>query len=551
MDESEKFMDLLRKILENLNQPEKLNDHPWVESNMVAETCLRTAGLSELAPGVQLVQTICSIFRMTMPNTPPRQGLRLDTHWGEFGILAAQYFAPYEFNLPFPSSLREAWQNIDRAILLFVFNKDKDINKEDRNRYQLIGNEPEIAPNSTISDWHRKGLEQFSNFIMQYKNQSDLKAKIKEKQFSQKSPIIRFINNIRIPKQLWSWSKRIILLLFIGIFAAGMWKGWQLYQKASSLKQQAEEIIVIYQSPGKLEKISEINQRISQLRLDLEVFQKDTFVLMDFSKNLGWVPVYGGDISQAPYMLEMIVQMSVTGDEVLKAVTPFLSESMGEGTSPSLIDQISKLKDADNELLAAQIAFAKVQAARQMIQTDILSPYTHQLITQDIDPLIFSLNTAFPISDVLQMARLAPRLLGAVGNGKQSYMILVQNEDELRPTGGFLTAVGLLEVENGKIINITFESSDMVDDFSKPYPKSPWQLDEYMMAEILLFRDSNWFTDFPTTVEWAEFLYAYTRSKDVDGVITVDQHVVQELLKIVGPIEVVGVDVPITARKCP
>jgi hypothetical protein len=38
---------------------------------------------------------------------------------------------------------------------------------------------------------------------------------------------------------------------------------------------------------------------------------------------------------------------------------------------------------------------------------------------------------------------LAPRLLGAMGKGPQTYLIMIQNEDELRPTGGFLSAVGL------------------------------------------------------------------------------------------------------------
>jgi len=131
---------------------------------------------------------------------------------------------------------------------------------------------------------------------------------------------------------------------------------------------------------------------------------------------------------------------------------------------------------------------------------------------------------------------------------RKTYMILIQNEDELRPTGGFLTAVGLLKIENGKIISLTFESSDLVDDLSKAYPKAPWQLDEYMKAEILLFRDANWFTNFPTTVEWTKFLYSYTRAKTVDGVIAIDQHMVKELLQIVGPIKVIGVDEPISAN---
>ena len=547
MDDSEQGLVLLRAVLDNLDQPEKLDAHPWASSRMVVEAGERNPGLKKLAPGERLVQTISSIFRMMMPNMPPRRGLRLDTHWGEFGILASQYFAPLVFNLPHPGSLREAWQNIDQAILLFVFNDDKDITDEDRIRYQLIGNEPEIAPNSTISDWHRKGIEQFSNFISQYIKQSDINGKIKGAPLNKQSPIIQFLKRLKPTRMFWVWFFRILLLLMVGSLAAGIWKGRELYQKASSLKQQAEEILVIYQSSPDLDKVPEISSRVTRLRTGLESLQRDAIPLLNISKFFKWVPVYGGDISQAHYLVEMIVQMSVTGDEVLKAVSPLLSVNNDDNSSPGILDLLSKLKNADSELLAAQVAFAEVQAARQKIQTDILSRNVNQLFNKYIDPLILSVNTAFPVTDVLQMARLAPRLLGAVGNGLQSYMILIQNEDELRPTGGFLTAVGLLEVENGKILNLSFESSEMVDDLSKPYPKSPWQLDDYMMSEILLFRDSNWFTNFPTTVEWAKFLYSYTRPKEVDGVISIDQHVVEELLKIVGPIDVIGVKEPISA----
>lgn len=544
MDDNEA---LLRTILKNLDQPGKLNNHPWANSDMVIETCKRHPGLRKLASGEQLVQTISIIFRAMMPNTPPKRGLRVDSQWGEFGILASQYFAPLIFHLPYPRSLQEAWQNIDRAILLFVFNNEKGIKKTDRIRYQLIGNEPEIVPNSTIRDWHRKGIKHFSTYIAQYMKQSEVNAKIKETSHSKQSSIIQSPKKLRPTQAFRIWTKYVVLLLIVGLLSISIWKGWGIYQRVRSIKQQTEEIFAISDSTLDSDEVQEISQITSQLRMDLESVQLELTPLLNFSRNLKWIPVYGGDISQAPYILEMMVQISVTGDEMLRAISPLIPVYEEDQSTFSILDTISKLKNVDNELLAAQIAFANAQSARQKIQTDILSSDLYELLNDRIDPFLFSINTAFPISDVLQMARLAPYLLGSAANGEQDYMILIQNEDELRPTGGFLTAVGLLKVENGKIADLSFNSSDKVDDLSKPYPKSPWQLNDYMMAEILLFRDSNWFTNFPTTVEWAKFLYAYTQSKHVDGVITVDQHVVEELLKIIGPVKVSGVEDSISA----
>lgn len=548
MKESNQATILLKTIVENLYTPEKLDNHPWAHGRMVKKACELDNSLRKLSPGGQLVETICIIFRKMMPNLPPRCGIRLDTRWGEFGILAAQYFAPYVFGVPYPTSFREAWQGIDRAILLFAFNREVDVSEEDRNRYNLVGDEPEIAPDSTISDWHRKGLERLAGLVIQYDKHLELKAKAATKSKGNLVILKQFIKKIRLPRTARLWLGRIAMVMVFGLLVLGVWRGWVLFQRVQSVKLQAEELLTISNSFSDLKKVQEVSQRVSYLRIDLESLKKDVMPLLKITPYMGWLPVYGGDFSQAPYLIEMAVQMSIVGDEVFQALSPILPADIDSNYSTNILSLLSELKDANTQLLTAQVALANVQSARRQIQTERLSLGLRTLVNEKIDPLLFSLETAFPVTDVLQMARLAPRILGAVDNGPQTYMILIQNEDELRPTGGFLTAVGLMVVEDGKLISLSFESSELVDDLSKPYPKAPWQLDEYMMAEILLFRDSNWFTNFPTTVEWAKFLYAYTRSKAVDGVIAIDQQVVEELLRIVGPINVVGVDDLISAN---
>jgi hypothetical protein len=64
MNDSEQGLVLLRSVLENLSKPENLSDHPWVNSRMVAEACDRNPDLSVQPPGMQLIQTISSLFRM-------------------------------------------------------------------------------------------------------------------------------------------------------------------------------------------------------------------------------------------------------------------------------------------------------------------------------------------------------------------------------------------------------------------------------------------------------------------------------------------------------
>jgi len=50
--------------------------------------------------------------------------------------------------------------HIDQSILHFVYGKPAhDLSYARKEAYILVGNESEIAPNSTLSDWHRNGLE--------------------------------------------------------------------------------------------------------------------------------------------------------------------------------------------------------------------------------------------------------------------------------------------------------------------------------------------------------------------------------------------------------
>ena len=537
---------LLKIILDNLDVPEKLDTHPWIKSCMVEEACTKDPNLALRSPGRQLVVTISQLFRRMLPIMPPRQGIRLDNRWGEFGLLAAQYFAPFLFGLPYPTSLREAWQGIDRAILLFVFDRETDITDEQRIRYRLVGNESEIAPNSTISDWHRKGIGRLADLIVQYEKH------LKSSKSGDASPNI-LVQSGKVKtlakkmKKVWPWLGRLLLLTVLVFLVLGVYRGWQVFQRVRSIQENADALFTLSVSFSKPEQIEQAQQPVSVLRNEMGALQDDLTPFMKIVPLLGWVPVYGGDLSQLPHLLEMGVQLSIVGDEVINAIAPALS-GVNNNESLNILDLISGLKDADSQLLAAQVALSRARAARQQIDTEKLSMGMKTLITKKIDPLLLSMEGSFPVDDVLSMARLAPRLLGAVGNGSQTYMIVIQNEDELRPTGGFLTAVGLLVVQDGKIQSLSFESSELVDDLSKPYPKAPWQLDEYMMSEILLFRDSNWFTNFPTTLEWAKFLYGYSRAQSVDGVIAIDQHVIEELLRAIGPIQVEGVDYPITAE---
>jgi hypothetical protein len=126
---------------------------------------------------------------------------------------------------------------------------------------------------------------------------------------------------------------------------------------------------------------------------------------------------------------------------------------------------------------------------------------------------------------------------------------VAQNEDETRATGGFITGAGLLRVDGGRIVEMSFQDSNFVDNWQeKPYDFPPQPLYQLMGLELFVFRDSNFWPNFPTSAEAAMELYEYGQeSVPLDGVIAIDQRFVSQLVMVTGPVDVPGFEEPVTS----
>lgn len=240
-------------------------------------------------------------------------------------------------------------------------------------------------------------------------------------------------------------------------------------------------------------------------------------------------------------MLDLALALNVSLQESYQSLAP-LADLISQEKSPDIESLIAQIKNSQPGLQHAQQALEKARAQRANIESRQLSPQIQNILENRIDPAMTQLDQG------LAIALAAPGLLGAGDEGLRTYMLILQNEDEIRATGGFLTSVGTIVVRDGKILNMIFEDSYDLDDLSKPYPAPPWQLDEYMEAPIWVLRDANWSPDFLTTTGWVEFMYAYTRGHSVDGMIGITQHTLARLLEVTGPMQVEGYEMPISAE---
>ncbi len=122
----------------------------------------------------------------------------------------------------------------------------------------------------------------------------------------------------------------------------------------------------------------------------------------------------------------------------------------------------------------------------------------------------------------------------------RKYMILLQNNLELRPGGGFLGQYAIMEIKNGEIVSHTIEDSNILDGTYQSDRMLPPALQMYLSdTKKMKFRDSNYSPNFPENVSDALHFYTLAgQDANFDGVFAVNASLLEDLLAITGPITV-------------
>ncbi len=137
------------------------------------------------------------------------------------------------------------------------------------------------------------------------------------------------------------------------------------------------------------------------------------------------------------------------------------------------------------------------------------------------------------------LIKLLPDLLG--NPNPKTYMVLFQNDAELRPTGGFMTAYAFLKVTKGKInLLSSYDIYDLDARFTQKVP-APAAIKTYLNEPYLNLRNANMSPDFKVSMDlFTKYYGTIPNLPHPDGIIAVDTQLPVEILKIIGPIGVSG-----------
>lgn len=189
----------------------------------------------------------------------------------------------------------------------------------------------------------------------------------------------------------------------------------------------------------------------------------------------------------------------------------FLNVLTGKSEKP-----IEDFEKAQNHLKNLIVTFNRLKTE------DDISVFASQGL-KSFDPLIkFLSETLDVMPDIFGMEE--PR----------TYLILFQDNKELRPSGGIIDSYGILKLNNGRITEYSVRDVNDADKQLRGHAEPPFAIRRYLSQQHWYLKDSGYDVDFvKSATSSSNFLFAETGEK-ADGVIGVDSSFVRDISRAIG-----------------
>lgn len=329
----------------------------------------------------------------------------------------------------------------------------------------------------------------------------------------------------------------VVGLIILATIAFGGTTGFFLYKDAKNLKSQASTLISEVKSMkdylqegegGQLNATaSTVAEQIASMR---DTVNGPIWTIASF------IPVYGDDIK---FVRGIMDQANILAQDAMlptcKQLEDFKLDNLlsdGAVNLPMLKEVISTVQDIE------PVVSSSIDAIDALPEPHIGK--IQELMSKVTEPM----GTAKTVlSNINEIAPLLPQMLGE--GDARTYLLMAQQNAELRATGGLPGSIGPLFVEDGKISVGEFVAG------STNFATEANMHGEVTAEENALFTDrmatritdTNFNPDFPRVAHFAKGLYEAGTGQKVDGVIAIDPVFLQYLLTLAGSIDVEGINV--------
>lgn len=316
----------------------------------------------------------------------------------------------------------------------------------------------------------------------------------------------------------------LLLLLAFG------WAGWvaQRAQIVQSELLEAQLLLPSFQSQL-------MEQDTSSAQRTLEALQNHTSSARVAATDPLWraavaLPLVGPNLSA-------VTEVAISADDAVNGAAKPLLQVAQTLNWDALIPSdgefdVQPLSDASPGIISAANTVDLTYSRLTSIDQSNLLPAVSRPLTAATDAL-GQLSQSLKVA--ADAAAVLPPMLGV--EGPRNYLVLVQNNAEIRATGGLAGAMAVLNINDGAITLAAQSSASELGKFDPPVEIDQEQAAIYTDRLGTYIGDVNFTPDFPTAAKSAGTMWEESRGTDIDGVIAIDPVVLAHILKASGPVE--------------
>lgn len=298
---------------------------------------------------------------------------------------------------------------------------------------------------------------------------------------------------------------------------------------------------------------------IEKIKSDFNIAKSSIAELKSSYNLISWmkfVPVVGTYVSDLGHGLTAGTKVFEAGETAFVTLDPLLSElgfkkddTEAVTSDKSAQERIDFVVNSIPEILpkADEISKKVAEAEEELSKIDpnkYPENYKGINVREKLKSVLdlFAQLSAY-ISESKPLLESAPYLLGMEED--RNYLVLFQNDKELRPTGGFLTAYSIMKVSKAKFEPVSSDDIYNLDSKYKPSFPAPEPIVDlikgpYVLSRNLRLRDMNYSPDFKVAMDLFSRESESIGLNGIDGIIAVDTQLLVNLLDALGEIGVPG-----------
>lgn len=334
-----------------------------------------------------------------------------------------------------------------------------------------------------------------------------------------------------------NWKRVLVSFIVVGFFLILPFQGLDYYENISSVKEKMlrnSRIALLSLKDGQ-NSIKNLDLRAAaknfeNAKINFKLAKFEFSKLNIFTQILATkLPKKGKNIQASLNLLDAGKSIAEAGENLSMTIFSLLDDfKNSKNLSENTLDKLSVLRGS-LDLVIPKVAQAKEEISA--IDTDELNIANKNAVNA-------AQRTLPDIEDKLQnLSTLTDIVLNVLGYDYwQRYLVLFENSNEMRATGGFLGSYALIDVNKGKIANMEIPAGGSYDlqGSMLALVESPKPL--HIVNPIWEFQDSNWWPDFPTTAKKIDWFYQKSLGPSVHGIIALTSNFMEDMLSVIGPI---------------